>query len=68
MSSTPPNLDHLLNTPFESWSHHKLKLLAVSSNSHGRVNSAIIKLSGRKLYLTRAYRPNGSCYFKLQTF
>lgn len=68
MSSTPPNLDHLLNTPFESWTYPGLKLYAVSANSSGRVNSAIIKLSGHKYYLTRSYRPNGSCYFNISPF
>lgn len=60
-----PDLNHLLNEPFEKW---PLKLLAVSSNSEGRVNSAIIKHRGVKLYVTRCYRPNGSCYFKVDRF
>jgi len=60
----PTNLNHLLNTPVESFPH---RILAVSTNAHGRINSALIKINRQKLYIHRRYRPNGSSYFHIET-
>jgi len=60
----PTNLNHLLNTPVEQFPH---RILAVSTNTHGRINSALIRINRQKLYITRRYTPTGSCYFHIET-
>jgi hypothetical protein len=58
-----PAVAHLLNTPLEEFPY---RLLAASTNGHGRVISAILKHQKKKYYLTRKYRTNGACYFHIE--
>jgi len=60
----PTNLNHLLNTPVSAFPH---RVLAASTNSSGRINSALIKIKQQKLYIIRRYNPNGSSYFHIET-
>lgn len=59
------DLNPYLNCTVETWPS-TIKLLAASINSAGRIVSGIIKHQGRKLYFTRSYNPNGSCFFKVE--
>lgn len=49
-------LQSLLNTQFESWPSI-IKLQAVSANSSGIVNSAILKFQKRTYYIIRQHTP-----------
>lgn len=56
-------LQSLLNTPLEKW---PFKIRAASTNSSGRVNSAIISIGRTRIHVSRCYNGNGSCYFKAE--
>jgi len=61
--NTPPNFNHLLSIPPDSWppdiTIHYCDTIPGSSN----ISFALILHNNTKYFLTRRYRPNGSCYF-----